>query len=87
MKVARVTKRDTFINIQNHQKNNPPFGSILFILEKGVTNKKWSHVGIALPFGYFIHMSYYWGEKVTITPLKKIWDKYDLVVKTSKTLR
>ncbi len=87
MQIARVAKSKTFINIDEHQKDRPPFGSLIFLLEKGVTNKKWSHVGIALPFGYFIHMSYYWGEKVTITPLKKIWDRYDLVIKTTKTLQ
>ena len=79
-RTARIPRCDAFKNIPAEQKNRPPFGEAIFLLEKGVHRKRWSHVVIALPRGYVIHMSYYWGEKVTISKLELIWKHYDLAV-------
>jgi hypothetical protein len=77
-RAARIREHDSFVNIDPGHRNHPPAGTVIFLLEKGVRRKKWSHVGIALPFGYMIHMSYYWGKKVTITSLREIWNRYEL---------
>jgi hypothetical protein len=77
-KTARIAPWVKWKNISENQKTSPPFGECIFLLEKSITTKLWSHVGIALPFGYMIHMSYYWGCKVTITHLSEIWKRYDL---------
>ena len=77
-RLARIPVWSHFKNINPDQKNNPPFGEAIFLLEKGIRSKRWSHVAIALPFGFVIHLSYYWGEKVVITNLQKIWERYDL---------
>jgi len=77
-RLARIPVWSRFKNITHDQKNNPPFGEAVFLLEHGIRGKRWSHVVIALPFGFVIHLSYYWGKKVVITHLQKIWEKYDL---------
>jgi len=77
-KIAKIPECDNFVNISAEQKENPPFGIPIFLLEKRSSNKRWSHVGIAIPFGYLLHMSLYWGKKVTITPLAEIWKRYNL---------
>lgn len=56
------------------------FGYAIFLKAKQSKKKShWSHVVISLPFGYVIHNSYQWGEKVTITSLEKIHEKYNIV--------
>ena len=77
-RLAHIPVWSRFKNITSEQKNNPPFGEAIFLLEKGIKGKRWSHVVIALPFGFVIHLSYYWGKKVVITHLQKIWERYDL---------
>lgn len=79
-RLARIKECKYFKNISKKEAENPPFGEVIFLLEKGVRNKRWSHVVITLPFGYVVHMSYYWGMKVTITPLSEIWDLYNLSI-------
>ena len=75
---AGINRYSDFQNITLDQKAKPPFGETITLLEKGVTNKRWSHIVIAFPFNQAIHMSYYWGEKVTLTPWEVIWERYDL---------
>lgn len=77
-RLARIPRKEKILPFLSRKLEELRFGDCIFLRERIRTPKKWTHVGIMLPFGYMIHMSYYWGECVTITPLSEIFKRYDL---------
>lgn len=67
------------LNIHPSLKANPPVGHLMFLRWKKARNERvWTHVVIVFPFDRVIHCSEFWGNKVVVTPMEKIWKTYTL---------
>lgn len=73
-------------NIRKADLRNPPAGYIMFLKDRCDPRKErlWTHLVIILPLRTCIHCSLFYGEKVVITPLAEIFERYDFA--ESKTL-
>ena len=67
-----------WININSEEAVNPPIGHIMFLRRRETkTTRYWTHVIIILSERECIHCSYYFGGKVCISLLEKIFALYD----------
>jgi len=66
-------------NIGEEELADPPVGHLMFLKDRTDprTESAWTHTVIIVPGRKCVHCSLFLGEKVVITPLEELWQRYD----------
>jgi hypothetical protein len=69
-----------WFNVDSEELAEPPIGHIVFLRRKQTKAERcWTHVVIVLPERRCIHCSHFFGGKVCISSLEKVFALYDFV--------
>lgn len=56
-----------------------PLGHPIFFIDTREQEQPWHHVGILLSDQRLVHNTHHFGKRVAVTPLSKMWRRYQLI--------